>query len=87
MGFSFPATAMAFNIFEPITAPKPPDALAPSSASRVEKETLFSPAGPMARTLVPWPNSAFRVSHVSMAVLPQSEEASLISAVPLWTKR
>jgi hypothetical protein len=87
VGLLRPLTTMAFKLLEPITAPKPPEPLASSSARRLAKSTPFSPAGPQATTLTELPSSLFRVSRTSKIPLPQRAEASLSSVVSFCTKR
>ncbi len=84
-----PPSTTAFNFFEPITAPRPDlAAILPRSLEIPDIKESFSPAGPMHATRGFLQGacfiSAFSVSTVS---IPQNREASLISALPLSTKR
>ncbi len=83
-----PRTATALSFFEPMTAPRPErPAAEPLCVIIAEMSESFSPAGPMAMTLVSLPCSSLKVSSVSKVLFPQRRAASRSSALPLLIKR
>ena len=77
-----PCTTTAFRFLDPSTAPMPAPPAASLLAMRQDWVARFSPAGPMATTLVSIPRRAASASRTWMAPWPQRSEASASWAPP-----